>query len=559
MIPRYYQQESHDAAWDYLRKQSGNPLIVLPTGAGKSLVIAMLIQQAIEYDARVIVLQHRKELIEQNAEKVQILCPGIEFGINSAGLKERDYKAPVVFAGIQSVFRKAPEFGRRELVLIDEAHLVNQESDSMYGVFLNELLSINANARIIGLTATPYRTGEGKLCGPNKMFQKVCYESKTGDLIDEGFLCRLTNQASVNQADMTNVRVSRGDYIESEMEDAFMVVVDAATTELVAKTADRNSILVFSAGVDHAYAIKEQIGNKTGETVRVITGETLPIERSQWLQEFKEGRLRWLVNCMVLTTGFDAPCIDAVAVLRATTSPGLFAQIVGRGLRKHETKEDSLILDFGGNIARHGSLDSPSYGFSEPKGNGTGEAPEKNCPNCEEPSPISATDCDTCGFRFPPSDPDSKHDVSADENSTLIGEPEPEIWLVESVKVGEWNKRSDPDAPPTLRVDYKSHRSGRAGNLEGETISEWVCFEHQGFARTKAEQWWSERSVAPAPKTIQEAIEKVDRHQCRFPSMIMTKADGKWRRIAECHFIDEKPDPSEWVEVELYADDEVPF
>ncbi len=156
MKPRHYQQDSHDAAWNYLRNQSGNPLIVLPTGAGKSLVIAMLVQQALEYDARVIILQHRKELIQQNAEKVQILLPDIKIGIYSAGLNRRELTDDVIAAGIQSIYKRADDVGRRELVIVDEAHLIGNRDDSMYGRFLRELRQINPKSRIVGLTATPF-------------------------------------------------------------------------------------------------------------------------------------------------------------------------------------------------------------------------------------------------------------------------------------------------------------------------------------------------------------------------------------------------------------------
>ena len=558
MKPRYYQEAASSAAWNYLRNKAGNPLIVLPTGAGKSLVIAMMIKQAMQYDARVIVLQHRKELIEQNAEKIRILCPGVDVGVNSAGLKTRNYDQPVVFAGIQSVYKKATEFGRRELILIDEAHLVGDSDNSMYGQFLGELMAINAKARIVGLTATPYRTGEGKLCGPNKMFQAICYEIKTGKLINEGYLCRLTNRSTDSQADMSNVRISRGDYVESDMQRAFLEVVDEACRELVAKTQDRKSILVFSAGVAHAKAIAEAVAGLTNEKVQIITGDTLPIERSAWLNDFKAGRLRWLINCMVLTTGFDAPRIDALGILRATTSPGLFAQIVGRGLRKHESKDNCHILDFGGNIARHGSLDSDSYGESKEKKEG-GEAPTKDCPNCEEPSAISASVCETCGFRFPPPDPADKHDTTADEESVLIGEAEPEVWLVQSVGRSVHQKRGDATAPPSLRIDYRCNMEQEEGNLTSKIISEWVCIEHEGYTRRKAVEWWTERSIADCPQTVEEAIEKIDRGMLRMPNVIKTKLEDRWPRIVDVQFVDEKPDPEDWVDLQLYADDEVPF
>ena len=113
MIPRYYQTAANNAAWDFLNNKAGNPLIVLPTGAGKSLVIAMLVEQAIEFGCRVVVLQHRKELIQQNAEKIQILLPKIKIGIFSAGLKSKQIEEDVICAGIQSVYRKAYSLGRR--------------------------------------------------------------------------------------------------------------------------------------------------------------------------------------------------------------------------------------------------------------------------------------------------------------------------------------------------------------------------------------------------------------------------------------------------------------
>ena len=570
MIPRYYQQESHDAAWDYLRAKSGNPVIVLPTGAGKSLVIAMLIQQAMEYDARVIVLQHRKELIEQNAEKIRILCPGIKIGINSAGLGQRDYDGPVVFAGIQSVYRNAPNFGRRELILIDEAHLVGDSDSSMYGQFLADLMAINATARIVGLTATAFRTGEGSICGPERLFQNICYESKTGTLIEEGYLCNLTNQSTQHEVDLTNVRTSRGDYNESDMQRAFMAddLVAEACAEIVAKCVDRHSILIFGSGVDHAFAIGDAIASLTGDTVRVITGDTLAMERSQWLSDFKDGHLRWLVNCMVLTTGFDAPCIDALSVLRSTMSAGLFAQIVGRGLRKHESKADCLVLDFGGNIRRHGPIDSDNYG-TEVKVPGEGSAPKKNCPNCESAVAISAQICEDCGFKFPPAEPADKHDSNADENSTLIGQSPPEQWVVVGCCWTKWTKKKETDKPPTLRVMYDCQPADAEGNLSNEDISEWVCFEHDGYARKKAQAWWDAHSIADCPDTVDAAIKLLDRGCCRMPIGLTTKSDGKWRSIVKQAFADQCPLEYDWlaekekIEDEDYEytfdDDEVPF
>ena len=609
MIPRHYQKSAHDAAWHYLSNQSGEPLIVLPTGAGKSLVIAMLVEQARKFDARVIVLQHRKELIEQNAEKIQILLPDIKVGIYSAGLKRKEIADDVVVAGIQSIYRKANELGRRELILIDEVHLVGNNNDSMYGQFLGDIRAINPRARMIGLTATAFRTGEGSICGPDKMFQQVCYESLTGDLIGQGFLCPITNKSADASVDMAGVKIQGGEFAQREAEKAFDVSdkVLAACSEVVERCQGRKSILTFASGVGHAENITTCLQQLTGERVEVVTGETFPMERAAYLNDFKDGSLRWLVNCDVLTTGFDAPCIDAIAVLRATMSPGLFAQIVGRGLRKHESKTDCLILDFGGNIRRHGSLDMPGYGIAtgnkkcrkcdkisplaarecqecgalfppagmkpcpdcdefvkhgEMKCHHCGyEWPSKSCPNCNAVCDPEDIICEDCGFRFSEPKPrELNHDTTADEESTLTGQPEPETFLVESVAWGRHNKRNAPEALPTLRVDYTCQPADSVGgNLTGQVISEWVCIEHEGYAGTKARAWWDARSEVPSPTTVDDAVKLLDRGAGRNPVTLTARREGKFWRILSFDFESEKPVAVGVANVEFDDDDWVPF
>ena len=599
MQPRYYQQDAHDAAWNYLSSQPGEPLIVLPTGAGKSLVIAMLVEQARKFNARVIVLQHRKELIEQNAEKIQVLLPGIKVGKNSAGLRRHSFDDDVICAGIQSVFKKAHDFGRRELIIIDEVHLVNGSDDSMYGKFLSDIQAINPRARMVGLTATPFRTGEGPICGSNKLFQRICYESSTGDLIREGFLCPITNKTAEKTVDTSKIKSRGGEFISGEMEKAFDSgdKVSLACGEIVDKCHDRESILVFSAGVDHAEHVKAQLEDFTGDRVGIVTGETFSMERVKTLQDFRDGNLRWLVNCDVLTTGFDAPCIDAIAILRATMSPGLFAQIVGRGLRKHESKSECLILDFGGNIARHGSIDDPNYGRAS-QGTNSSSTVDNNgrgklCLNCENEIQASCKTCPECGFIFP-DEPQDRHGETADEESTLTGVPDPEAWDVIGCSWSSHTKRNAPEnAPKTLRVDYrvrpvevseveheckyncggtfgrvrkngphiellcatcKKHQqfvskedAPKAGNLTEKHVSEWVCFEHEGFARGKAIKWWQDRSEFTVPETIEEAVSFLDCNVARVPSTVTTQVDGKFTRIISVEFIDDIPEESEWL------------
>ena len=540
IVPRYYQSAADDAVWKFLAEQAGNPIVVLPTGAGKSLVIAMMCKQAREFDARVVVLQHRKELIQQNAEKIQILIPEIKIGIYSAGLKSKQVQEDVVCAGIQSVYRKALSLGRREMILIDEAHLCSSEDESMYGQFLADVKLGNPKQRVVGLTATPFRTGSGPLCGRNKLFQRICYESFTGDLIQQGFLCPITNRPAEKMVDTSLFKMRGGEFIENEMQSAFDTSdnVSAACSEIVAKCSDRHSVLVFSAGVAHAEHIADTLRTMTGEVVGIVTGETFPMERAATLSDFKRGSLRWLVNCDVLTTGFDAPCIDAICVLRATISPGLFAQMVGRGLRKHESKQNCTVLDFGENIKRHGSLDDRNYGRAGvAAGMSRSESAENNgrgkeCPNCGLDVAARSAECEDCGFIFP-----VKHESQADHESAITGQTPPEVWNVVSVGCARHTKRNDPEAHPTFRIDYECQQDG----MMKQTISEYICLQHSGYARVKAGLWWQARSAIECPNDVREAIDLFRRGACRNPIRITTEKDGKYFRIKSVEFDSEKP------------------
>ncbi|MBS0207534.1 MAG: DEAD/DEAH box helicase [Planctomycetes bacterium] len=545
---RWYQQESCDAFWSSLCGQPGNPLIELPTGAGKSIVIAEIARKACqEFNGRVMVSQHRKELIEQNANKIAALLPfGLRCGKYSAGLRRFATDEAVICAGIQSVYKKAEIFGAINLLLIDEAHLVPTDGEGMYRKFIADLLEINPRLKIGGLTATAFRTDCGKLYGPGLLFSHVCYQAHIPRLIADGFLSPLVSRPARESYDTTKLHVRAGEFILREMEDAFAgdaSKVERACQEIAAAAAGRRSCMVFCTGVRHAELVAKSLASITGEGVELITGDTPELLRSTATERFKSGKLRWLVNVDVLTTGFDAPGVDCIAVLRATMSAGLFAQICGRGMRTASGKADCLILDFGGNIGRHGPLDSPAYGrvamsdrsasSDEPQ-----EGPQKECPNCGIQLAAGRKACD-CGFKFPPRE--LKHDDKADGSGQILSAPQ--TWRVVQIEMAPHFKRSNPDAPPTLRVDYLCQPAGDegAGNLTEQTISEWVCIEHDpGFAYHKACLWWRAHSRAPMPATVEEAIELWQRGAVATPAEIETVQEGKFHRIT-AQRIDELP------------------
>ena len=570
MILRDYQSCAVLATWNYLCDQTGNPVVVLPTGAGKSLVIAQLARDAIGWGANVMVLAHRKELIQQNADKLRRLMPDVAVGLFSSGLRRWDAESPVVCAGIQSCWKKAEAFGSRQLILIDEVHLVSLNGEGMYRKFLADIQAINPKARLVGLTATPYRTGEGSLCGPDKLFQGVAYEAEIPGLIVNGYLSPITSQATTTAVDTSGLHVRGGEFIAQEVERLFDSedVVGPAVAEIVAKTVGRRSILVFCAGVAHAEHVAKLMEAATSERVGIVTGDTLPMIRSTTLSDFVSGSLRWLVNVDVLTTGFDAPNIDALAVLRATCSPGLFAQMCGRGFRLSPGKTDCLILDFGNNIERHGPLDSKDYG--RPKANagrGGGDAPEKTCPNCELTWPLKTFEC-SCGFMFPKEEQGPRHGDKAAEAALLEAMQPPQKWSVEGVKMQLWTNKKT--GSRTLRVDYDGVMWGDEGNLTHEVISEWVCLEHEGFAGRKAAGWWRKRCRTPA-ETIDEAVELWQRGAVATPTAITTKREGRFWRVLD-YVLDSVPTLDEYRDVaekdssdvfsefgELADFDDVPF
>lgn len=569
MQPRYYQEEANAKAWEWMASGRGNPLIVLPTGAGKSLVIAMLIRQALEFNQRVLCLAHRKELLTQNAEKISLLT-GQTVGLNSAGLRRHDFDSPVICAGIQSVYRKAYDFGARGLVLIDEAHLISSDTDSMYGQFLSDLRRVNQRLFAVGLTATPFRTGEGSIAGQGKLFSGVCYEALTGDLIREGYLSPLTNKPADNATDTSRISIRGGEFVAGEMERVFNSDdnVSAACAEIVRACVGRRSVLVFCAGIAHAEQVCQQLHQLTGETVETVTGETDAMTRSRVLSDFRHGHLRWVVNVDVLTTGFDAPRIDALAVLRATMSPGLFAQIVGRGLRKSDGKDDCLVLDFGGNIARHGSLDSPDYGrYTGGKGWTKGETIEregaggsKTCEKCKSDCAARAAFCPECGWPFP-----VNHESTADTENKITGKPDPVLHVVVSVDWHKHVKKKDPEALPSVCISYTCFPEEKGeGNLSETVVREWVCFSHDGYARQKAVGWWQNRSETDPPADVDEALDLLRRGACRQASRIWVVAEGKYQRISQVEFSDDIPpageiEPAVVVETGEREEDWVPF
>lgn len=514
MTLRYYQRDAVDACYRFLSEHPGrNPCIVLPTGAGKTHVIVQLCQDMQAWGGRVLVLAHVKELLGQAHEK--LVGAGLRgVGLHSAGLKSRDMDSSVLVAGVQSVFRKGAELCGSvpfNMVVVDEAHRIPLDGDGMYRQLLDDLTLCNPKLRVVGLTATPYRTGTGYVCSDDHFLHEVCYEADIKELIAGGFLCRLASKRSRSEVDMTGVSVRSGDYVGTEMEQRFNQAdhVAAAVNEMMALTQKRKKVLVFCCGIDHAANVAYML-EAAGESVRLVTSQHEG--RDKAIKAFKEGRCKYLCNVNVLTEGFDATDIDAVVLLRATVSPGLYYQMVGRGLRIDPRKQDCLVLDYGGNIARHGTIDNLVI---KPKGGGNkdGEAPVKSCPECQEMIHASLLYCSNCGFQFEDREPNHE-ETAADQ--AVVGRPH-ESFDVCTVGYSLHIKKDNPDAPKSMRVTYYQ------GDHMGAIADEWVCVEHTGFAFEKASQWWRRRCNGKMPTSAEQAVSYANRGGLTEPTKIVVE------------------------------------
>ena len=477
---REYQQRTIDQlyAW-FSAGNTGNPCLVLPTGAGKSHIIAALCKDALQSwpETRILMLTHVKELIAQNAEKMRQHWPNAPMGIYSAGLRRKEMGEPITFAGIQSVRTKASQIGHVDLVIIDEAHLVSHKDEGGYRTLLADLSAINPNLRIVGLTASPYRLGHGYITDKPAIFDALIEPVSIEELIYKGYLSTLRSKLTATKLEVDGVHKRGGEYIESELQAA----VDTSdknrkvAAEIVRLGNSRKSWLVFCAGVDHAHHIATAL-QAQGITTECVTGDTPSSERDRILTDFKAGRIRALTNANVLTTGFDAPGIDLIAMLRPTMSPGLYVQMAGRGLRIAPDKIDCLVLDFAGVVEQHG----PITAVKPPprKGDKVGEAPVKVCDHCQEICHLSVRVCPACGEAFPePERPALKL-----SNLDIMGVEGIDL----EVTAWTWRKHiSRASGKEMLSVTYY-------GSLSDAPVTEYLAVTHDGYAGEKSRRLLAE-------------------------------------------------------------------
>jgi DNA repair protein RadD len=426
-------------------------------------------------------------------------------------------------------------------VLVHNCHLIAPDGEGMYRTFLKDMKVINPDVRLIGLTATPFRLKGGAICKPGNLLNEVCYEAGLKEMIAQGYLSPLVSRAGHAEADLSSVHTRAGEFVQDELASAMdnEQLVDASCSEIAILTRERKSVLIFCTSVEHCKHVAEAITRHSGKECAVVTGETSAGLRAEIIARFRgehvptdlfgtpKPPLKYLANCSVLTTGFDAPHTDCVVLMRPTQSPGLLLQMAGRGLRlSPETgKANCLILDYGGNILRHGPLDTIRP--KEQGAGGGGEAPAKKCPQCNAVIHAGYGRCPECGYEFPAQGGEGLTEHASTEG-VLSGEVTRTEYEVQGVAYSPYRKRgADDGTPRTMRVDYEIGI--------GSYKSEWLCPEHTGYARRKFEKWWLGRCADgfPVPDTVDEAVEWANGGALAEPQAITvrTVAGEKFDRV----------------------------
>lgn len=568
---RPHQSACVESFFDYLKHGRGTkPLLVCPVGFGKTLVIAELIKRIHQQAPRtkIVVLTSTRELLVQNMEELKLHYPDVDACFYCAGLGQKRLHSDVVLASIQSIYDKVLKFNRApQIIFCDESHTISHDDDTTYRRFLADCEKLNDKLVICGLTGSPWRMTTGRLDeGEGRLFDGTAYEMNIAELIDKGFLCRPITPKMQTRLSVDGVAIKNGDYVEKQLQEAVDIddVTRACVAEMLQHGASRKKWLIFTAGITHAEHVRDAL-RAVGISAEMVLGKTPKDERNSIFSRFRRGDFRALVNVATATTGVNITDIDLIAFMRPTRSAVLYVQMLGRGLRIAEGKENLLLLDFGGVVNELGPVDAievrkrPS-GNSKDEGEPLEAAPFKRCPSCGNLCVPSQRVCFNCSYSFIT----DKLNQRASEKAVISTDEAPEDYQVLSVSVKRHLKAGDgereleglePLNPATLKVTYAT----MAG-----AFHEWVCFEHhkyevgdsRRFAWDKAVAWHKQRipDLKP-PITIKEALAMGYTNYAPFS--IKVRKEGKYNRIIGYDFSrlaePEKPPPvSEW-------GDDIPF
>lgn len=567
---RPYQQEAVNRTLRHFRRSRHPAVIVLPTGAGKSLIIAELARLA---KGRVLVLAHVKELVEQNFNKYSSY--GLDAGIFSAGLSRKDISQKVIFGGIQSVARAPDDFYNDfSLLIIDECHRISRDDGTQYAEVISRVLQSNKDLCVLGLTATPYRLDSGwiyqfhesgVLRSQDALFFKKCiYELPLSRMIADGYLTPPVQiDAPVASYDFSelNLRNADGVFPLAEIEAILKSqsrVTPAIMQNILELSADRRGVLIFTASVRHANEVLQYLPSASSA---IVVGDTENEQRESILQKFRNQEIKYLVNVSVLTTGFDAPHVDLVAILRPTESVGLYQQIVGRGLRLYPGKQDCLILDYTGV-----PQDIYSPAISDRRPDKDSVVLKVKCPSCQHENDFWGTvdsegklvehfgrkcsgaiedplsgEIIPCGFRYRYVNCEhcgAENDIGADNCATCGGVLQDDQARLAAARLAKDTHVMRPDSMSFSRVSDARGRERleiRYYDLQGQSLSEVFFFDQPQAEKIFYYNFIRMHYRTPGlPLQISSITDALDNtYRFRQPLFVIARKQGKYWRIRE--------------------------
>lgn len=519
----WYQDEAVNALINFIETNpEGSPLVVAPTGSGKTHIIAGFCQRILSKKptAKILVLAHVQEILEQNKEKLVKYLPNVEVGLYSASLKSRTVKQ-ITVASINSAYKQYKLFSNFDYVIVDEAHRIPPTGEGMYRRLLDKM----AFATLLGLTATPYRMGHGYITD-GKLFTKIVYEVDMLRLIKEGYLSNVIAPPVEYEMDTSDIAIVGGDFSKKELSKKFDIdtITRRIVDEIITYKDTRKSWLIFAIDIEHAENINAILCEKGIRSAAIHS--KLDVARSDIIDLFREGLIQALVSVETLTTGFDVPRVDLIAILRSTDSPTLHVQIIGRGMRVFPGKENCLILDFAGNIKNLGPINDPYIRKSGERRSTKEEALKqkiKTCPSCKKTIVLQSKVCE-CGYEF----------------KSNVVKLTPQVSH-EEILSRSFLERFKPREYTVTRVRYELHeKQGKASSLKVtyycglRSFKEWVALEHQGYPRRRAEDWWRYRAKTVPPISIVEALQRTD--ELSKPTKIYVDEKGKYPNIVRYKF-----------------------
>ncbi len=564
---REYQKRCCQSVWEAL-EQGEDALLQAPTGAGKSLIVAAITNRLVNVvpGGRVLILVDREILVTQLRDSLSKFYPNIQVGIVCAGASNsKDCTKQVTVASRQTLVNHFHEMPPVQLLIADEAHLLKppraEQQPDQYASIINRMTEYNPKMRIFGCSATPYRLANGFIYGKahhpddHPYFSGLTAKITFKELTEAGYLAPLVGEIQESNIDLSNVTTIAGEYNLGQLSDVMAQHVDTVAEAINNYAPDRKRIMVFCVDIAHAEKVAEMTGGFAFHS-------KLPkIARYAALQGFETGKIRVMCSVATLTTGFDNPKVDCIVMARPTKSPALHIQMIGRGLRTSEGKENCLLIDLTNNTKDHlptNDLDNVFVNIPSGRG-GDGEAPFKICPGIMPDGSQCLTElhpklvfCPECGFHFE----QLVAEVLPDLKSVLFNnlEPEPpEALYIREIQYLLYQSKKE---KWMMKVVYDV-----GTDFMPRQVNEFIMFPdfYSGFPVTKSRDWWESRTTEPFPETAEEA--EFLSGSLEEPTQILVERDGHWDRITQHIFdndFDDEPDFTELPPLESTGED-IPF